>query len=558
MRLVLCTLSTLTSANNPLHNTIIIPLENQASFANVLPKKSVLKIAYMPPATEFNFYLDLWKGISAAASESGVDIFMLAPQKDNPAEQMKMLSGVLHTDVSTIILATHDKNAAAPLIKTAVEKGIVVIIVNSDALSFPTPVHAIIGYKQQKSTYQLGQYALSLSKGKTMKVGIIEGESGYHSDERVKGFEKAIQNSPLQIVTRKNGHWNTEGGYAATLDMFSVHPDIKMVFAANDFEIIGAEAALKTLGIDDVLLFGNDGAPATLASIVNGKIAATVYANPILMGRVALKLAMDSIAGQFHGGGVEIPSKLITQSNVTEYLPSAGAAILTSELKEVSIISEPIQGLTGRDGTGLYWDMLRAIYEPQGVTVNIISVPLRRAQRMIEHKKADVMLGHYRGDSSELIFPQWHYSSQNISAIFKKTTLSWKGQKSLAGKRVAWIRGADYDKYLAIAVLAQEHNDHISPLIMLKRGRIDFFLDDQVKILDSFQSSAARLEMAGFDRNNYQIEPVLELKLYPAFADTARGQKLAEIFDTQLPQLLSSGKLKTLFERWKVKNFPFD
>ena len=38
---------------------------------------------------------------------------------------------------SAIILSTHDEAAAAPLVKQAVDKGIAVIIVNSDIADFP-------------------------------------------------------------------------------------------------------------------------------------------------------------------------------------------------------------------------------------------------------------------------------------------------------------------------------------------------------------------------------------------------------------------------------------
>ena len=167
------------------------------------------------------------------------------------------------------------------------------------------------------------------------------------------------------------------------------------------------------------------------------------------------------------------------------------------------------------------------------------------------------MLGHYRGDSNNFIFPQWHYGAQSIVAIFKKGSLNWNGQQSLVGKRVAWIRGADYDKYLTVPVVGDEKNDHVGPLLMVNADRLDLFLDDRAELLKTFELSAERLQKEGVQRENFQIETVLELKLYPAFADTPRGRKLAEIFDDRLPQLLSSGKLKALFEQWNFGTFPF-
>ncbi|MCJ7530990.1 MAG: substrate-binding domain-containing protein, partial [Anaerolineales bacterium] len=84
-----------------------------------------VKIAYMPPATEFNYYMAIGEGIKVTAAEQGIETFMLAPQSGSDiAGQMKMLQDVTTQEVDAIILSTHDEKAASPLVKLAVDKGI--------------------------------------------------------------------------------------------------------------------------------------------------------------------------------------------------------------------------------------------------------------------------------------------------------------------------------------------------------------------------------------------------------------------------------------------------
>jgi len=533
------------------------PIITQASFDLIQHNTGTLNIAYLPPATEFNFYLDIWEGITSVASEAGFEVFLMAPQRDNPAEQMRMLKNVIQQEISALILSTHDEESAAPLIKQAIENGIVVIVVNSDTRNYSTPVHGIVGYEQRNGTYELGQYALSLAAGKAMQVGILEGEPGYHSSERVGGFEDAIKDSNLKIVARNNGHWNTEGGYYSALNMFKKHPEIGMVFAANDFEIIGVSSAMQSLGLKDVILLGNDGVSSVLPRIADGRIVATVNTDPTHMGKVAMQVALDSVRGKFHGGFVETPTELITQANVTSFLDDQAKETISVIPEEIRVVSEELPGLTNNDGTGLYCDILREIYEPLGIDVGIKIVPLKRAQFMIENNDADVMLGHSHWEGENIISPQWHYSSQIISAIFKKERTFWIGQQSLVGKRVGWIRGADYDKYLTLPISGEEKNDHLSPLFMLEADRLDFFLEDRVQLMNTFQHENDQLTDKGFESSNYQVEKLLELKLYPGFSDTPIGHKLSMIFDDQIPQLLKSGKLRDLYERWNISTFPF-
>jgi ribose transport system substrate-binding protein len=279
------------------------------------------RIAYMPPATEFNYYIAIGEGIKALAGEQGIETFMLAPQSGADINgQMGMLQDVISQNVNAIILSTHDEHAAAPLVKRAVEKGIAVIIVNSDIANFPTPVHGVVGYSQRAGTHKIGDYALKLANDAAKKVGVIEGQPGYHSTERVGGFLDAIKGSKFEVVTSLDGKWNVEGGNAAAMDMLQAHPEIDLVFAANDYMIMGAALAAKALGRDNLMLFGNDGDTAALEQIKAATITATVNTSPFIMGQVALQVTLDLLDGKYPGGWVETPTEIIDKSNVLPIL----------------------------------------------------------------------------------------------------------------------------------------------------------------------------------------------------------------------------------------------
>ena len=124
------------------------------------------RIAYMPPGTEFNYYIAIGEGIKAEAKKRGIETFMLAPQSGADINgQMGMLQDVITKGVNAIIFSTHDEFAAQPLIKKAVSAGIAIIIVNSDIPDFPAPVHAVVGYSQRGGTHKLGDYAIKLAGG---------------------------------------------------------------------------------------------------------------------------------------------------------------------------------------------------------------------------------------------------------------------------------------------------------------------------------------------------------------------------------------------------------
>jgi ribose transport system substrate-binding protein len=297
-----------------------VPLNEgaQAECANLnWDGTSPLRIAYMPPATEFPYYMAIGEGIRAKAAELGIETFMQAPQSGSDiAGQMGMIQDVLTQGVNAIILSTHDEGAAAPLVAQAISQGVAVIIVNSDIPNFPTPVHGVVGYSQRAGTSALGNFAAGMVDG-VASVGVLEGLPGYHSTERIGGFLDAFAQFPqMNVVATLPTEWNVDTGNTAMADMLQAHPEVTLVVAANDYIAIGAAAA----GRSDILIFGNDGDTTGLEDIAAGRWTATVNTTPFVMGEVVLQVAVDCVNGTFPGGWVETPTVIANASNVLEFL----------------------------------------------------------------------------------------------------------------------------------------------------------------------------------------------------------------------------------------------
>lgn len=301
-----------------------VPLQEgaQAPIDAIVKAEGPLLVAFMPPATEFPYYIAIGEGMKAVAAENGVEMFMLAPQSGADINgQMGMIQDVLTQDVDAIVFGTHDEGAAAPLLKQAVDKGVAVIMVNSDIPNFPTPIHAVVGYAQHAGTKKEAEWFKAKVGDSPVKLGILEGQPGYHNTERVGGFMEGIADAPnIEVVASIDGKWNVEGGNAAAMDMLQAHPEITAIFAGNDNMAIGAALAAKALGKTDMIIMANDGDVAGLEAIAAGDISATVDSVPYLMGTAAMHVVLDALDHKFAGGWVEIPTRIVDSENVISIL----------------------------------------------------------------------------------------------------------------------------------------------------------------------------------------------------------------------------------------------
>lgn len=285
--------------------------------------KHALRIAFLPPASTLNFYRPVGEGLRAVAKSAGAIVTELAPQDGTDTyAQAGMIQDAISRGVDAIIITTHDEHAAAPVLKRAVDTGIVVVIANSDIRSFPTPIHAVVGYSQRQAMQSLGQYVTRLAARRPLSVGLIEGLPGYHNTERMEGFLSGIDQSKVKVIGRLSGSWTTEGGNTASLDILQSKPGINALVAANDDMAIGASLAAKSLG-KQLVTTGADGQKSALDAIASHELTATVDVAPYRMGEIAAQVALDALAGQFKGGWVETTTTVRDASNVREALVAA-------------------------------------------------------------------------------------------------------------------------------------------------------------------------------------------------------------------------------------------
>lgn len=280
-------------------------------------------VAYLPPSSSFNYYLAIGKGIEATAQGVGAEYFMLAPTEDNVSQQIGMIQDATTRGVDAIIMNTHDQDAAAPVVKAATEKGIAVILVNSDIPDFPSPVHAVVGYKQREGDRLVGEYAVALADGAEVSYGIIDGAPSYFADERAGGFIEGVEGADnFTQIARVNGEWSIDGGNAAALDLMQAHPEISLIFASNDYMAQGAAQALRTLGRDDVVIYGSDGdTNSGLEEVAAGNLQATLNTSPYMMGQIAMQVALDCLSGDYEGGQfIESPGTVVDGDGVDEIL----------------------------------------------------------------------------------------------------------------------------------------------------------------------------------------------------------------------------------------------
>jgi ABC-type amino acid transport substrate-binding protein len=214
----------------------------------------------------------------------------------------------------------------------------------------------------------------------------------------------------------------------------------------------------------------------------------------------------------------------------------------------IHLASEDWEDYTAADGHGLGWDVLRQVFEPAGVKLDIRTEPYVRSMGLAERGEVDACVGSYRDESDELLYPRWNFDTDHIYALGLNTS-PVPTLETLGNYRLAWVRGYDYQHYLPNVRRYNEVLRRTGIDSMLTQNRADFYIDALTEV--DYVINRAK------DPSQFRRTHIAELPLYLCFAKTPQARTLMALFDQRMEQLVKSGELKPIFERWK-QPYPFE
>jgi len=211
---------------------------------------------------------------------------------------------------------------------------------------------------------------------------------------------------------------------------------------------------------------------------------------------------------------------------------------------EIILASEEWANATNKDGTGLYWDIFRAVYEPVGIKTKFIIRSYKGSVSLVKRNQADAAVGIYPAKIQGAISSKYPFAKDYVLALFKKNKIDqWNGPETLKNKKIGWIKGYSFDDYLEVPVIKKEFSKRETILRHLDNDQIDFFMDTRNDV-------ESVLNKGIIDVTRYTVETVLELERYLVFADNKKGQEFKKIFDYRFPHLVKSGEIEKLFVKW--------
>jgi ribose transport system substrate-binding protein len=252
-------------------------------------------------------------GFKQAAAEYKVTARVDGPAGHDPQAALAALHNAIAAKPAGILISVSDVAIMQPEIDTAINAGIPVITMDSDAPGSRRLY--FIGTNNREAGRLGGQRVIEKLGGRGNVVFFTLADQA-NTKERLEGFKDAFATRPnLHIVDVVDIKGDTDKAYDRTRDAVALTGD-KKVDAFVSLESTSSQAvadALKRVGATDRLLVAWDANPDTLNGIKAGTIDSTVVQKPFTMAYFGLK-ALDEV---FHTP----PKELGNDSSANAFAP---------------------------------------------------------------------------------------------------------------------------------------------------------------------------------------------------------------------------------------------
>ncbi|MTJ81931.1 MAG: sugar ABC transporter substrate-binding protein [Telmatospirillum sp.] len=259
------------------------------------------------------FFRSIQLGMQQEAKAGGVTL-LEANSDSKPEKEANLVDTFVARGVDAIIISPLSAKASVRALKKADEKGIKVILYNTP-LDAGFPVTSI-GSSDRDVGRNSGKMAADLirtSQGGKARVAILafKSQNPEQSGNRTGGFkEEVAKGGDVQVVAEQDA-WLAEKAVAVASDIMTAHPEVNVIYAANEGGTVGAVQAVRKAGKQGkVFVFGTDGSEQLANFLLDpdGVLAGTTAQAPVEIGRMAVRAAIAALDGKPVDKDVRVPA----------------------------------------------------------------------------------------------------------------------------------------------------------------------------------------------------------------------------------------------------------
>lgn len=241
-------------------------------------------------------------GLKESARKNNIE-FVSASSSGALDKEINLVDTYITRGVDAIIVAPISPKGSIPALKRAADKGIKIVSWISVDQPFISAVVRNDDTVLGKSTGRITREYIQKKMGGKANIAMLEfvGQLADVGKLRPDGFKSELQKLPGVHIVAEQDAWTPALADRVTSDILNAHPEVNIIYAANEGATIGATTAIKNAGkAGKVVVFGTDISDqiATFLLANDGILQAVTGQKPYEMGVRTMDTAVQVLDGK--------------------------------------------------------------------------------------------------------------------------------------------------------------------------------------------------------------------------------------------------------------------
>jgi LacI family transcriptional regulator len=250
------------------------------------------------------------------AARLGVEI-VYRPVPSLGEGEKRQLARLLDEGIHGLVVVPGNPQVVAPLINRAETKGVRVVCVSSDA---PGSRRSTVVCVDPELNGRLAAELLAKLVPRRVEVAVVTGMLQTEDHRRkVEGFRAGFaQHSPQgKIAAILEAHESEQESYRKTRELLTRHPNLRGIYVSTVNCLPACRAVHEHKRAREVRLIATDLFPEMVPYFETGIIGASIYQDPYMQGRNAMRLLVDHLMEKTPIGSANyLNPGIVLQSNL--------------------------------------------------------------------------------------------------------------------------------------------------------------------------------------------------------------------------------------------------
>lgn len=268
------------------------------------------EIVVVPKDASNPWFVRMEVGVNEFAEETGLNVYQRGTPEIDATLQSQLIQDLIAADVDAICVVPVDPGSLEPVLKQAMDAGIVVIA--HEGASLQNVHYDIEAFNnEQYGAFIMDNLAEAMGEEgvyTTMVAHVTNASHNEWADGGVKHQKEKYPNMQLlEEEPRVESEDNGDVAYQKAKELFKKYPDLKGIMGTSSFDAPGVARAIQELGLVGKAFTSGTGMPADNAELLkSGIVKSLTLWDPALAGKAMCALAVKVLRGEEITDGVDL------------------------------------------------------------------------------------------------------------------------------------------------------------------------------------------------------------------------------------------------------------